>query len=64
MPKRRTPVVLNFNRQVFGSRAPGESLVLINGNMNAENRKRREVRRRIEAIAERRELERETEGDW
>lgn len=63
MAKRRAPVV-NFNRQVFGSRAPGESLVLINGNMNAENRKRREVRRRIEAVAERRALEREIEGDW
>lgn len=63
MAKRRAPVVA-FNRAMFGSRAPGESVRQINAAQTDEARRRGETRRRVEAIAERRRLEREMEGDW
>ena len=63
MAKRRSSTVLSFNRQ-YATRAPGESTRQINAAQSDEARRRGATRRRIEAIAERRELERETEGDW
>ena len=48
----------------LSTRAPGVSLRLINSRITDEDRRWRERRRRIEAIEERRRVEREREGDW
>ena len=46
------------------ARKPGESILFVNKNVTAEQRRAREVRRRIEQLEERRRQEREREGDW
>lgn len=45
-------------------RPPGESLRLVNRSLTDEDRRRRQVRKAIELIEERRQWEREVEGDW
>ena len=48
----------------FSPRAPGVSLRIINKAISDDDRKRREARRRIEELEERRRIEREREGNW
>ena len=45
-------------------RPPGESIIRINRNVSPEQRRARELRRRVDEIEERKREERFREGDW